>query len=111
MFIVLQEPSVANAPLDKRIAFLQSKNLTQQEIDAALARSGQSTSPQTSYSSPNLPARPPQQQYGYNSYQNGYWEQPPPEYVAEYYALQYPALTLLLGFRGGIGETTLSWRP
>ncbi|KAK6354746.1 peroxisomal membrane protein pex14 [Orbilia brochopaga] len=36
----LQDPSVATAPLDKRIAFLQSKNLTPEEISAALQRTG-----------------------------------------------------------------------
>ncbi|KAF3937941.1 hypothetical protein ABW19_dt0201243 [Dactylella cylindrospora] len=36
----LQDPSVATAPLDKRIAFLQSKNLTGEEISAALQRTG-----------------------------------------------------------------------
>lgn len=34
----LQDPTVAAAALDKRIAFLQSKNLSQEEIDTALAR-------------------------------------------------------------------------
>ncbi|EPS37609.1 hypothetical protein H072_8695 [Dactylellina haptotyla CBS 200.50] len=36
----LQDPSVATAPLDKRIAFLQSKNLTPDEIASALQRTG-----------------------------------------------------------------------
>ena len=37
---VLQDPAVATAPLEKRIAFLQSKELTQEEVDASLARAG-----------------------------------------------------------------------
>ncbi|KAK6538779.1 peroxisomal membrane protein pex14 [Orbilia ellipsospora] len=36
----LQDPSVATSSLDKRIAFLQSKNLTPEEIAAALQRTG-----------------------------------------------------------------------
>ncbi|KAI4172843.1 MAG: hypothetical protein LQ348_006687, partial [Seirophora lacunosa] len=82
---VLQDPSVTNSPLDKRIAFLRSKNLTQEEIDAALARAGDSSSP------PPPPPPPPQsygyptQQmtrqpngygYGYGPYPNGPWSQP-----------------------------------
>ncbi|KAI4094344.1 MAG: hypothetical protein LQ344_002244 [Seirophora lacunosa] len=82
---LLQDPSVTNSPLDKRIAFLRSKNLTQEEIDAALARAGDSSSP------PPPPPPPPQsygyptQQmtrqpngygYGYGPYPNGPWSQP-----------------------------------
>ncbi|TGZ84913.1 hypothetical protein EX30DRAFT_392316 [Ascodesmis nigricans] len=37
----LQDPSVAASPLEKRVAFLQSKNLTPEEIDAALRRVGE----------------------------------------------------------------------
>ncbi|KAK2750973.1 peroxisomal membrane protein pex14 [Myotisia sp. PD_48] len=40
----LQDPSVSTAPIEKKIAFLQSKNLTQDEIDQALSRSGASSS-------------------------------------------------------------------
>ncbi|CRG86425.1 Peroxisomal membrane protein PER10 [Talaromyces islandicus] len=39
----LQDPSVASSPLEKRVAFLQSKNLTQEEIDIAIARAGDGT--------------------------------------------------------------------
>ncbi|KAL6704348.1 peroxisomal membrane protein pex14 [Coniothyrium glycines] len=78
----LQDPSVANAPLEKRIAFLQSKNLTQEEVDLSLARAAEdpslapSSPPPTSSPAtyaynrppPSAPAYPPQ----------GYWQQPPP---------------------------------
>ncbi|KAJ4378055.1 peroxisomal membrane protein pex14 [Neocucurbitaria cava] len=40
----LQDPSVAGAPLEKRIAFLQSKNLTQEEVDISLARAAEDPS-------------------------------------------------------------------
>ncbi|KAH8695360.1 peroxisomal membrane anchor protein conserved region-domain-containing protein [Talaromyces proteolyticus] len=82
----LQDPSVASSPLEKRIAFLQSKNLTQEEIDIAIARAGdetvQSTTTTTApvgYSQQQSPvyrqsAPPPG--YGYPPY--GQW-QPPPE--------------------------------
>ncbi len=80
----LQDPSTANAPLEKRIQFLQSKNLTQEEIDLALARAGDEQQP----ASPNAPYYPPLQQhqnpyrrqspqYGYNPYME--WQPPPPE--------------------------------
>lgn len=38
---LLQQPQVSAAPLEKRIAFLQSKNLTSEEINAALQRVGE----------------------------------------------------------------------
>ncbi|KAK6429918.1 peroxisomal membrane protein pex14 [Oleoguttula sp. CCFEE 5521] len=72
----LQDPSVASAPIDQRIAFLRSKNLTQEEIDVSLSRVGQSPAPAQPIS--YAQQRPPQQQYG--SYpQQQYWAQPPPE--------------------------------
>ncbi|KAI9725298.1 MAG: peroxisomal membrane protein pex14 [Chrysothrix sp. TS-e1954] len=85
----LQDPSVANAPLDKRIAFLQSKNLTQEEVDAALSRAGDAGFSQSSPQGYGFPqqqqqqqqiVRQPQQGYGYGQYNGGYWGQaPPPE--------------------------------
>ncbi|KAK8170661.1 peroxisomal membrane anchor protein conserved region-domain-containing protein [Phyllosticta citribraziliensis] len=80
----LQDPSVASAPVEKRIAFLQSKNLTQDEIDAALARAGDgapasgpapntSSTPPQSYAYQQPPPPPP----GYGAYPS-YWQQPPP---------------------------------
>lgn len=86
----LQDPSTASAPLDKRVQFLRSKNLTQEEIDLALARAG-AEQPQQQPSSQNAPFYPPgpQQQeqqnfyrrqppqYGYNPYMD--WQPPPPE--------------------------------
>ncbi|KAK6003529.1 hypothetical protein QM012_009300 [Aureobasidium pullulans] len=71
----LQDPSVASAPVDQRIAFLRSKNLTQEEIDLALQRAG--SEPPTS-SPPQAQVQQyqssPPQQYS----QNAYWQQPPP---------------------------------
>ncbi|CAD6571968.1 MAG: peroxisomal membrane protein pex14 [Alectoria sarmentosa] len=55
----LQDPSVAASALDKRIAFLQSKNLTQEEIDIALARVGDGSQTE------NAVAPPPPSQYPY----------------------------------------------
>lgn len=87
----LQDPSVASAPLEKRVEFLQSKNLTQEELDAALGRAGNAqpgqVTVQTNYTPQNQhvvqrppPPPPSQGQYGdYNQY-SGYWQQrPPPE--------------------------------
>lgn len=70
------------SPLDSRIAFLQSKNLTQEEVDVALARAGGEPAPASSYGN-----YAPQQQVmrqpqgGYGGYQQypGAWHQPPPE--------------------------------
>jgi len=81
----LRDPSVASSPLDKRIAFLQSKNLTQEEIDLSLARAGDETPAATQ--PPSAPYYPPPQQQGmyrqpagnYNYSQYGNWQAPPPE--------------------------------
>ncbi|KAF3011093.1 peroxisomal membrane protein pex14 [Curvularia kusanoi] len=83
----LQDPSVASAPVEKRIAFLQSKNLTQEEIDVSLARAAsddpsQPAAPAPQYSSPPSNAyRPPPAAPAYGSgYPPQYWpQQPPPE--------------------------------
>ncbi|KAL4928418.1 putative peroxisomal membrane anchor protein (Pex14) [Aspergillus undulatus] len=84
----LQDPSVASAPIEKRISFLQSKNLTKEEIDVALARAGEdpsvaaaTSSSAQGYQSPPQqvvyrPPPPPPQGYGYPPYAQ--W-QPPPE--------------------------------
>ncbi|KAF8420482.1 peroxisomal membrane anchor protein conserved region-domain-containing protein [Tirmania nivea] len=60
---LLQQPQVAAAPLEKRIAFLQSKNLTSEEINAALQRVGESpVAPAAGsvapYVAPPLPPQP-----------------------------------------------------
>ncbi|KAL8741851.1 MAG: hypothetical protein Q9184_008336 [Pyrenodesmia sp. 2 TL-2023] len=86
---VLQDPSVTGSPLDKRIAFLQSKNLTQEEIDVALARAGDTSSqapPPPPFSPPPSRGYPSQQVtrgtqansygYGYGPYPSGPWAQP-----------------------------------
>jgi peroxin-14 len=84
----LQDPSVASSPIEKRVAFLQSKNLTQEEIDLALSRAGEdpsaaasavtTTSSSQGYTPQQAAYRssPPTQGYGYPPYQ---WQPPPPE--------------------------------
>ena len=76
---VLQDPSVANAPLEKRISFLQSKNLTQEEVDVSLARAAAggpvAGAPSQNYAYGQNAQQPPP---GYGAYP-GYWPQPPPE--------------------------------
>ncbi|GAB1729610.1 hypothetical protein NU195Hw_g836t1 [Hortaea werneckii] len=86
----LQDPSVASAPYEQKLSFLRSKNLTQDEIDASLARVGQAPSPSdpsSSYPPPQPQYRPQQQQqqpypqYGSNPSQYpppAYWQQHPP---------------------------------
>ncbi|KAJ0424114.1 peroxisomal membrane anchor protein conserved region-domain-containing protein [Aspergillus carlsbadensis] len=81
----LQDPSVASAPIEKRTSFLQSKNLTKEEIDVALARTGEdpsavvsstTSSPSTYQSAPQQAVyRPPPPGYGYPPY--GQWQSPP----------------------------------
>lgn len=81
----LQDPSVSSAPAEKRIEFLKSKNLTEEEIELSLARA--SGEPSQYGPSQNAPYYPPAQQqargppsqrypYPYNPY--GEWQQPPP---------------------------------
>ncbi|OAL36345.1 hypothetical protein AYO20_04241 [Fonsecaea nubica] len=85
----LQDPSVASAPLEKRIEFLKSKNLTQEEITVSLARAGGDAAAVSTPSPQNAPYYPPpnahdvrgppgpRYPYPYNPY--GDWQPPPPE--------------------------------
>ncbi|KAK4185569.1 peroxisomal membrane anchor protein conserved region-domain-containing protein [Podospora australis] len=86
----LQDPSVAASPIEKKIAFLQAKNLTQEEVSAALARVGvvpaAPASPYAQQQVVSAPAsQPPQQYYGQQQYPPQYppygW-QPPPQPLA-----------------------------
>ncbi|KAJ5888093.1 Peroxisomal membrane anchor protein (Pex14) [Penicillium taxi] len=84
----LQDPSVASSPIEKRVAFLQSKNLTQEEVDVALSRAGEdpsaaaaasgSTPSSQNYQSQQLAYQPQAQVtqgYGYPQYNQ--WQAPP----------------------------------
>lgn len=73
----LRDPSVASSPLDKRLEFLKSKNLTQEEIDLALSQAGGGP---TQSPPANQPYYPPPQQY----------QQPPPGYYPPPYGSQWP---------------------
>jgi len=79
--VVLQDPSVAAAPIEKRRAFLESKNLTPEEVEISLARVGMSAggpAPAPSqYFQQSSRSPPAQYGYGYPPYQ-GQWA-PPPE--------------------------------
>lgn len=87
--IVLQDPSVASSPVEKRVAFLQSKNLTQEEVDLALSRAGEdpaaaaaAVAASPAPSSQQVAYRPPPQApQGYGGYPPYNQWQPPPEYV------------------------------
>ncbi|MCJ1470504.1 peroxisomal membrane protein pex14 [Pseudocyphellaria aurata] len=79
----LQHPNVASSTLSQRVSFLRSKNLTQEEIDLAVARAGDGTSIP---SAPPPVAQPNHERsysqvmrqpagYGYGPYQ-GPWSQP-----------------------------------
>nr|CDP28331.1 PEX14 peroxisomal biogenesis factor 14 encoded by the pex14 gene [Podospora anserina S mat+] len=71
----LQDPSVAASPIEKKVAFLQAKNLTQEEVNAALARVGAGVAPPQAYTSQAVVPAQQQQQH-----------QPP----QQYYGQQYP---------------------
>ncbi|RJE23554.1 peroxisomal membrane anchor protein [Aspergillus sclerotialis] len=79
------DPSVASSPVEKRVAFLQSKNLTQEEIDLALSRAGEDLSAASaaassqSYPPPQQSYRPPPPAPGYGYPPYGQWQPPPPE--------------------------------
>ncbi|KAJ9663971.1 peroxisomal membrane protein pex14 [Neophaeococcomyces mojaviensis] len=79
----LQDPSVASSPVEKRIEFLRSKNLTPEEIDLALSQSSGEAPPPTStnqaYYPPPQQYRPPPQGYAYPPYGQQWPQQPPPE--------------------------------
>ncbi|EGX95649.1 peroxisomal membrane anchor protein Pex14, putative [Cordyceps militaris CM01] len=72
---VLQDPNVASSSVENRVGFLRSKNLTAEEIDHALARTGAGPSP--GVPGPYPPQGSPQPYY--SPYQQQAWQpQPPP---------------------------------
>ncbi|KAL2015448.1 hypothetical protein VTK56DRAFT_5410 [Thermocarpiscus australiensis] len=77
----LQDPSVAASPIEKKVAFLQAKNLTQEEINAALARVSSESAPGQAYA-PQSTSSPAAQQ-------PPYYAQYPPQYPP--YGWQPPA--------------------
>ncbi|KAK4199737.1 peroxisomal membrane anchor protein conserved region-domain-containing protein [Triangularia verruculosa] len=86
----LQDPSVAASPIEKKIAFLQAKNLTQEEVNAALARFSPGAPPPQAYPSqavvPAAQQAPPSQQY------YGQQQYPPQQYPP--YGWQPPSQTV-----------------
>ncbi|KAL6923177.1 hypothetical protein FSST1_000451 [Fusarium sambucinum] len=76
--VILQDPSVASSSVESRISFLRSKNLTQEEIDVALSRTGGSAPAAPSASFPSAPAGPPPGQQYYPPYPQHAWQPPPP---------------------------------
>ncbi|KAF7544983.1 hypothetical protein G7046_g9662 [Stylonectria norvegica] len=73
----LHDPSVASSTVENRISFLRSKNLTQEEIDVAMARAGGNAPPAQSAPYTNGPPGPSPQQY-YQPYPQNAWQPPPP---------------------------------
>lgn len=75
----LQDPSVATSSVENKISFLRTKNLTQEEIDAAIARAGGGSgavAPRAPYAgAPQGPPQGPPQQY-YQSYPQYAWQPP-----------------------------------
>ncbi|RGP71397.1 hypothetical protein FSPOR_3375 [Fusarium sporotrichioides] len=74
----LQDPNVASSSVESRISFLRSKNLTQEEIDVALSRTGGSAPAAPSAPFPSAPAGPPPGQQYYPPYPQHAWQPPPP---------------------------------
>jgi peroxin-14 len=74
----LQDPSVASSSVESRISFLRSKNLTQEEIDVALSRTGGSAPAAPTAPFPSAPAGPPPGQQYYPPYPQHAWQPPPP---------------------------------
>jgi len=72
----LQDPSVAASPIEKRIAFLQSKNLTQQEIDESLRRASDGVS-STAVTRPSSPSYNTSPSYSPNYYAPMQQQAPP----------------------------------
>ena len=70
--LVLQDPSVAASPVENRIAFLQSKNLTQEEVNAALARAASENGTAPPYAPPPSSSAPGQPQPYYGQYSQQY---------------------------------------
>ncbi|XP_044716131.1 peroxisomal membrane anchor protein [Hirsutella rhossiliensis] len=68
------DPSVASSSVENKVSFLRTKNLTQEEVDAALARANPAPAP----GAPYPPAPPPSYHQPYPQYA---WQQqqlPPP---------------------------------
>jgi len=80
----LQDPSVASSPIEKRIEFLRSKNLTEEEVQLSLARAADPSTPSQPPPSQYYPpqqqyGRPPPQGFGYNYNPYGDFHAAPPE--------------------------------
>ncbi|KAI0602143.1 peroxisomal membrane anchor protein conserved region-domain-containing protein [Biscogniauxia sp. FL1348] len=77
----LQDPNVATSPIENKLSFLRSKNLTQEEVEAAFARTGSApppaSTPVTSAPSQQL-SRAVQSQPQPQPYYGQYQQQPPP---------------------------------
>lgn len=71
---VLQDPNVSNSSIENRINFLRSKNLTQEEIDHALARTGAVAAPAAQGPYQQGPPQPYYPPYAQQAWQ----PQPPP---------------------------------
>ncbi|KAH7161529.1 peroxisomal membrane anchor protein conserved region-domain-containing protein [Dactylonectria macrodidyma] len=74
----LLDPSVASSSVENRMSFLRTKNLTQEEIDAAMARAGGGAPPPPNAPYPSAPPPgPPVPQQYYQPYPPQAWQPPP----------------------------------
>ncbi|KAI1847614.1 hypothetical protein JX265_000865 [Neoarthrinium moseri] len=74
----LQDPNVASSPIESKVSFLRSKNLTQEEIDTSLARVGSPPAPSHAVAGPVQQQQQPQPYYGQYQQPAPYGWQPPP---------------------------------
>ncbi|KAH8840306.1 hypothetical protein MCOR27_004131 [Pyricularia oryzae] len=110
----LQDPSVSASSIDSKVAFLQAKNLTPEEVDAALARSGAhsapiAAAPPAAYSAP--PAQPqagmvPAPGYYQPQYPPYGWQRPPPEVPKRDWRDWFIMATVVGGVGYGVLELT-----
>ncbi|KAI0441881.1 hypothetical protein F4803DRAFT_521559 [Xylaria telfairii] len=75
----LQDPNVVSSSIESKLSFLRSKNLTQEEIDAAFARAGGSPPPASTTSQAGSAPIQQQPYYPQHQQQPPYgWQEPPP---------------------------------
>lgn len=112
----LQDPSVAAAPLEKRRAFLESKNLTAEEIDISLARVGTVPATAGGYPQGSPPSYPPPQYgqqppygYGYPPYGGSPWAQQAMEPPRRDWRDWFIMATVTTGVSWGLYEIGKVW--
>lgn len=109
---VLQDPSVAASPVENRVAFLKAKNLTEEEVHAALSRAGPEQGPAPAYAAPPPPpgAVAGQQPAYYGGYPPYGWQQPPPAVPKRDWRDWFIMATVVGGVSYGLYALGKVWR-